>query len=197
MRFTDRSLLDDYLKITKAVLIPSLKSQINQNFKWIVIINPDDEFYLKKELDYPFKPVYGSLDLKDCISKNPAEIQTRHDCDDWMSPEYVQKIQSTYLENIEKNKSLIIHAQPRLLIYQTGTESKFREYNDYRCSPFASLCQKEFIHCVFDRKHRLLKELANHVIKLDEGYVKRVIHGKNISIIGRPHSNNSLIEPPS
>ena len=44
MRFDDKDLMRNYLILTKNVLVPSLKSQINQNFTWILMIRKEDEY---------------------------------------------------------------------------------------------------------------------------------------------------------
>jgi len=183
INFTDLTLLDQYLKVTKKVLIPALKSQTNKNFDLIVITNPEIVDLLRSELDYPFTAVYGNGRCYSYLLDNKINIQTRHDCDDYMSPDYVQKIQETYLITHKKYDKFIIQAQPTQLIYQTGEETSLKLYSSRRCSMFLSLCQTNVTNHVLERKHLQMYEIASHVITLPTGYTKWLIHGKNQSLL--------------
>lgn len=182
MNFENLELLNKYLAVTKSILLPSLKSQTELNFTWVVLINPEHEEYLKKELDFPFKAIYGNSGYLEYVASTKPNIQTRHDCDDYMSATYIEKIQSLYRENINRYKCLIIHAQPTLLNYETRTEKSLPKYHDKRCSMFLSLCQSTFKHHVNERKHGQMYEITNSIILLPEGYCKWVIHGNNKSL---------------
>ena len=194
LNFTDRALLNKYLGITKKVLIPALKSQTQKNFTWALLTNPADADYLKKQLDFPFVPIYGAAAvLKYCVD-HTYHIQTRHDCDDYMSPKYVAAIQHEYTLNSKKYNTFIVHTQPIKQMYQTGEEFPLSPYHETRCSMFLSLCQTTIKHHVFEKKHGSMFELADHVINLGEGYNKWIIHGNNISVIGRqPNQPNKDI----
>ena len=183
LNFKDRVLLNKYLEITKAVLIPALKSQKQKNFTWVLLTNQADTEYLQKELDFPFVPIYGADSLLQYCIKHKCHIQTRHDCDDWMSPEYVAAIQKEYVKNITTHNTFIIHTQPIRVAYSTGAESTLSRYHDTRCSMFLSLCQKNVIHHVLVKQHGQMYELANSVINLGTGYNKWIIHGNNLSIV--------------
>lgn len=194
LNFTDRDLLNKYLEITKKVLIPALNSQKQKNFTWALLTNANDAPYLQRELKFPFVPIYGvQMLLKHCMANN-FTIQTRHDCDDYMSENYVEAIQNTYKANINKYKTFIVHTQPIKRIYQTGVETPLAPYHDKRCSMFLSLCQSSVNHHVFEKKHGSMYELSDHVINLGTGYNKWMIHGNNISVIGRqPNQPNKDI----
>jgi hypothetical protein len=182
MNFTDRELLDKYLVITKNILIPALKSQIQKNFTWVLILNKNDESYLKEQLDFPFDAVHGGTEFIEYVKLNKPNIQTRHDCDDWMSKNYVNTIQTKYVENIKKLKCFIIHAQPTLVDYKTRQEKSLPKYHDQRCSMFLSLCQFNVNHHVNEKKHGQMYELTKNIILLPEGYCKWIIHGNNKSL---------------
>lgn len=181
INFTDLTLLDHYLEITKNVLVPALKSQTNKNFDLAVITNPEIVDLLRSELDYPFTAVYGNGQCYSYLLDNEINIQTRHDCDDYMSSTYVQKIQETYLSNYKRYDKFIVQAQPTQLIYQTGEEKSLSPYSNRRCSMFLSLCQTAVTNHVFERKHGQMYEITSNVITLPIGYTKWVIHGKNKS----------------
>lgn len=183
INFTDLSLMGEYLKITKEVLIPALKSQTVKAFEWIVLTNVEILDILKSELDYPFTAVYGNGQCFSYLLDNEINIQTRHDCDDYMSPTYVQKIQETYLSNYKRYDKFIVQAQPTQLLYQTGEEIELKPYSNQRCSMFLSLCQEKVENHIFERKHIQMYEITGNVITMPVGYAKWVIHGKNKSVI--------------
>ena len=183
INFTDLSLMGEYLKITKEVLIPALKSQTVKAFEWIVLTNVEILDILKSELDYPFTAVYGNGQCFSYLLDNEINIQTRHDCDDYMSSTYVQKIQETYLSNYKRYDKFIVQAQPTQLLYQTGEEIELKPYSNQRCSMFLSLCQEKVENHIFERKHIQMYEITGNVITMPVGYAKWVIHGKNKSVI--------------
>lgn len=183
INFTDLSLMGEYLKITKEVLIPSLKSQTVKAFEWIVLTNVETLDILKSELDYPFTPLFSNPECHSYLIKNSINIQTRHDCDDYMSPNYVEEIQRLYLQNRKRHKTFLIQAQPTQLLYQTGEEIKLKPYSNQRCSMFLSLCQEKVENHIFERKHGQMYEITSNVITMPVGYAKWVIHGKNRSVL--------------
>jgi hypothetical protein len=181
MRFDDKNLMRKYLVLTKDVLVPSLKSQTNQNFTWILMIRKEDEEFLKSEIDYPFIVVLNDEDNMKYVIDNNINIQTRHDCDDFMYPNYIEKIQTEYIDNISKYNTFLIHSQPTQLIYQTGKINKLRQYQEDRTSMHLSLCQKEAKHHIHEYGHGQMWKIAQKVIMIGEGYTQWVIHGDNIS----------------
>jgi len=183
INFEDKKLRDEYLAITKDVLIPSLKSQTNQNFTWIILTSDAD--YLRKELDYPFITVDDGGEYIRYAINNGINIQTRHDCDDYMAPDYIETIQELYSRNIKLIDSFLIQSQPLKLMYHEDIIKKIKPYHSKRCSMHLSLCQKNVVHHINERKHGQMHEIASHVITLREGITKWVIHGNNISVIGR------------
>lgn len=183
INFLDLSLMSEYLKITKEILIPALKSQTVQNFELVIITNESNFAILKEELDYPFKPVFGNNACYSHLIGSGVNIQTRHDCDDYMSPTYVEKIQSIYYTEIKRHNSFLIQAQPTKLIYGTGEEYGLRAYSNKRCSMFLSLCQTKVTRHIFERTHGQMHEVANHVLTIPTGYTKWIIHGKNKTVL--------------
>ena len=182
MRFDDKALMAKYLAVTKKILIPSLKSQTCKNFTWILMIRPDDEEFLRKELDYPFKAIYTVEEFIDYVISNNFEIQTRHDCDDFMSSNYIETLQKLCEENKDKFKCTLIHCQPTQVIYQSGERKKLGAYHDKRTSMHLTICQKDVKHHVYEKQHGKMWKIAQKVILLPEGYTEWVIHGNNISV---------------
>jgi len=181
MNFSDESLLDKYLKIVKEVYVPSLKSQTNKNFRVAIITNEKILPKLKKEIDFDFIPFFNIQKFNEFVKSNNIEIQTRHDCDDYMSSNYINHIQNIFNEKKLKNKdvSIVIHFQPTKLDFHTKKEYRMGKYNEKRNSMFLSLCQTNIINGIFDHKHGQMYKAAKEVMFVDEGFVKLVVHGNN------------------
>ena len=182
MVFIDKDLFKKYLNISKEILAPSLKSQINKNFEIGCIIKKEDISFAKELLDVDFINFSCFKDGFDYMKENNINIQTRHDMDDYMSPEYIQKIQEEYQKNIDLYDNFLIQAQPVKMMYETKKEFKMMQYNDKMNSMFLSLCQKDVKNYILERNHGQMHEIASHVITLPEGYTKWVIHENNISV---------------
>ncbi len=183
--FTDKARRDKYYKISKEVLIPAIKSQTEQNFVWVLIMHEEDVDYTKNYFDIDFVPIFSVKEYIEYASKNKLVIQTRHDIDDWMSPQYIEELQNIYKKNIQNYEKFIIHAQPVKYMYHTKKETIMRQYTSTCTSMFVSLCQRDCTNHILERKHAYLCEIVPTVFKIKEGYVKWNIHGDNISCIGR------------
>jgi hypothetical protein len=184
INFKDLDLLDKYLRVTKEVLIPCLKAQTVKDFTLAIITNAETVDYLREQLDFPFVPFYGTSVHSHMIEEG-VNIQTRHDCDDFMSKNYVETIQKNYYESYLKYDSFIIQSQPVKLIYDTGEEKNLPPYHERRCSMFLSLCQREVTRHVFERKHGQMYEISQKVLTLPVGHTKWVIHGNNLTLVRR------------
>ena len=180
-RFKDAELMQKYLNVSKKYFVPSIKSQKEKNFTVVIMVRKDDENYIKDFLELDFVAVYDLPTLVDYLIGNKATIQTRHDIDDYMSPNYVSKIQAIYKDAIDSHDKFLIQAQPVKLDTRTGYEKVMGRYHEKKTSMFLSLCQKEVTNHIQERKHGLMWEIAPRVFTLPEGYVKWVIHGDNIS----------------
>ena len=185
IRFDDKELMEKYLKITKDVLIPSLNSQKNKNFEWILLVKQDDVEYLREQLDYPFTPVLSIDEYFEYVKNNQINIQTRHDCDDWMAPTYVANIHDAYNVNIKNHDKFLVQSQPIKVMYHTGAVSKLQPYHATRCSMHLSLCQRDVTNHINERIHAKMHEVASHVVTLNGVNTKWMIHGNNITVIGR------------
>lgn len=181
MRFQDKNLMRKYLKMTKEFLVPSLKSQACQNFTWMLMVMPEDISFLTSEIDFPFISILNENEYIQYATSNNVTIQTRHDCDDFMYPNYIETIQKVYSENKNKYDTFLIQSQPTQLIYHTGVVNKIGKYHDKRTSMHLSICQKNVKYSIHDRGHGHMWQIANAVLNLGEGYTQWVIHGDNIS----------------
>ena len=185
MNFRDLPRLKEYLKVTKDILVPALNSQTVKDFEWIIITNDSNIEIIRDKISYPFVPMFGSVSCRSYLIEKGVNIQTRHDCDDWMAPNYVQKIQEEYLVNSKKYDVFLVQAQPKKLIYRTGKELTMSKYHERRCSMFLSICQSNVKKHIFEKGHGQMYQITPNIITLPEGYVKWVIHENNISVIGR------------
>ena len=182
MRFKDKELFKKYLSVSKEILAPCLKSQTNKNFEIALLIFKDDEDFVKEYLDIDFVGFQNPADFYEYSINENFNIQTRHDMDDYMSPDYVEKIQEEYDKNIKIYDNFLVQSQPVKMIYQTKEETKMGKYHDRRNSMFLSLCQKYVTNHIFERQHGFMYEITDNIISLPEGYTKWVIHGENISV---------------
>ena len=182
INFDDKSLMEKYLKITKEVFIPSLKSQTNQNFTLVNICKEDDIEYLLKELDFPFIRVKDGIDFFELCKKEKFNIQTRHDCDDWMAPNYVELIHKAYRDNIKKYDKFLVQSQPLRQMYPSGEISGIQKYHSKKCSMHLTLCQREVNNHIYEKKHAIMFQVAEKVIDLPGNPTRWVIHGNNISV---------------
>jgi hypothetical protein len=180
INFDDKELMSKYVKISKEVLIPALKSQTCKNFTLLILCKSEDEEYLRKELDFPFVRIGGNF--VEYVIKNEINIQTRHDCDDWMAPNYIELIQNTYKENIDKKDKFLVQSQPLRLDYNTKKTIQIQKYHEKRCSMHLSLCQKNVTNHINERIHSKMFEITNHVIMLPGNPTQWVIHGDNKSV---------------
>lgn len=181
-RFTDKDLMMKYLDIAKYTFVPSIKSQTTKNFTLGILLNPKFEEDLYNFIQIPFVPFYNIQEFNTYVKSNNVQIQTRHDIDDWMSPNYVAKIQEIVNENKNNVDSLIIHAQPKKLLYYQNQERNLSEYTDTRISMFLTLYQKEVVHTCHSRIHRQMYQISQNIIKLPVGYTKWVIHENNQTV---------------
>jgi glycosyltransferase involved in cell wall biosynthesis len=180
INFTDSELFKKYYRIMSEVYVPSINSQTNKNFEVCFIINPIHINELKFNLDVPVRYFNSVNDLNNFCKNENINIQTRHDCDDWMSFDYIQTIQENYYKLINKCDSFIIHSQLYKLEFETGNLYKMSwEYGEKLNSMFLSLCQKNVKNFVFDKKHSEMHTLVDKVITLGYDLTRLVIHNNN------------------
>lgn len=181
--FNDTDLFYKYFEVMKKWFIPSVKDQTCKNFKLFIYVNkniPEHSNVIKKEfegsdVDY----ILEMPGFKTKLIEDKYLLQTRHDCDDYMAPNYVQKLQEMYKEHIDAHNEFLIHAQPTKLDFNTGEEYMGRIYSDKSTSMFLTLCQREVTKNIIQEKHGQFPNIVSKVFSLDVGYVKLVIHDNN------------------
>jgi hypothetical protein len=202
-KFGNDESFQKYFQVMKKTYIPSINSQTNKNFSIALIVNPKHYDLIRNEINKDIEIVkftsqneeYKDLeirqkidlipfsdtkkDYRDYVIKNNITIQTRHDCDDIMLPNYVNKIQKLYSENKNKHDDFILNFHPTKLIVESGKEyTHSRDYSRV-CSMFSTLVQKKVKHGIMDVMHDHLVRITKNVIYIPETFVKLGIHGNN------------------
>ena len=180
--FSDDTLFNQYFDAMKKMYIPSINSQTDKHFSIALIVNPKHyqliRSEIKKRIDIiPFSDT--KKDYKEYVVENNITIQTRHDCDDEMSPDYIEYIHKLYNDNKNKYDDFILNFHPTKLMVKTGEEyTHGRDYSKV-CSMFSTLIQKNVKHGIMDIVHDHLSRLTKNVIYIPKGYVKLGIHDNN------------------
>lgn len=185
IRFDDRKLMDRYLKVTRGVLVPALMAQTCKDFEWIIMCNDSDHQYLRSQIAHDFIPVKDHQQFLDFASGMNSLIQTRHDCDDWMSPTYIETIQRCarrLLKDHADKDRFLIQSQPVKEDIRTGKITKLSKYTDRRTSMHLTLVQRKLTTNIHARQHSEMWKEAQYVHNLGEGYTKWIIHGDNITL---------------
>lgn len=183
--FDDDVLFNQYLPIIKELYIPCLVEQKCKNFDVCLIVREKHKIILEEEFKkYNLNVIFligNTSTYNKWILDQTYDIQTRHDCDDWMSPEYIQEIQNQYISNIEKFEEFLVYAQPVKLDYVTKFEYYMSPYPPSRTPMFLSLCQKKYNKSMMQEQHGNFPKIVPNAISIGYGFVKWVAHGNNIS----------------
>ena len=193
MAIPERDLFERYFLLFEKYYVPSIKSQTNQNFTLFIVAEKQDWERISNALNIPNlklldpyhvdnSKIFRLTEMYDKIvrSENP-NIQTRHDCDDWMREDYVEKIQAIYNENINSYDKFLIHTQFDVLDVNTDKTKKGAVYSDKCPSMFLSLCQKNCSMSVMADNHTKFSQRVQKVFELAHGYTMRVEHADNLS----------------
>lgn len=181
--FESDELFFKYFNVMRDIYAPSIINQSNKNFKLLIDVNKNKplhyekifELFSKTEIDLEL----GINNIPLYIRENMYNIQTRHDCDDWMSFDYISKIQELYKQNIDFDDEFLIYAQPTKLLYNTLEEYTSNTYSSERPSMFLTLCQKKVIKYIYQEKHNKFSNIVKKVHALGTGYVKLTVHDNN------------------
>jgi hypothetical protein len=136
------------------------------------------------------------------------DIQTRQDCDDYMGPTYIEKIQNAYSENKDKYDSFIVYAvgtkydiKSKKEYYIPDAECPVAAVNTTRCAGmgFISVCQKTPQFWIHQVAHQEIFKLIPTVVIINEyGLVRWVIHDHNktgeIYAVDTPRKINNCVE---
>ena len=188
LMYEDKNLLDQRIALTRKILIPDLLKQKNQNFVLAIMAFEEDFMHMHFLLeDYPDIKNLAFSDYNDlkqfCIKEN-FQIQTRHDSDDGMHPEYIEKIQTIAKDVIDKGNTLI-QFQPTKKTYPGQQIIKMPLYTHTYNSGFLSLVQNKVTKTVYQRSHILMHTEADQVVTVPEGYVTYWWHDLNNSHLPR------------
>jgi hypothetical protein len=165
----------------KKTFAPSINNQKNKNFTLVFTVNPKHVELLKPHFTVDTLYFSSFDEIKNYCKENNVEIQTRHDCDDWMRNDYIEKIQELYHNNISRQDKFIIHSKVQKLNFDTGEihDHATSYANNNFISMFLTLCQKNYENFVYDKNHRFMGEITKNITLLNDGYTRLVIHGKN------------------
>ena len=168
-KYDDFSKLKKQAILTNRTLVAALKNQSNKNFTWILIINPDYEKYLRKNIDHDFICFTDFEKYFDYIKKNNIQIQSSIDSDDIVSDWYVKIIQEQADENKDE-ECVIIHFQVvRYHLNNNTITRRSKQYNRRTISMFYSVYQKKPIYSVFVATHdQISKQIAEGTVKEPE-----------------------------
>lgn len=180
--FDNLNLMNKYLEVGNKMFIPQLKKQSCKDFEFGILIKAEHVEYVKAKIDMDFIPFTGGIEgFRDEVVKGGFDLQTRHDMDDWMSPNYIREIQKIYRANKDQFNSFVIFAQPLKVDYPSMRTMKVPDYHEKRISMFASLYQKEPVYPVYRGSHGSLWQYADKVFKLPDGLVKWVQHEHSVT----------------
>jgi hypothetical protein len=167
----------------KKIFIPSINSQTNKNFKLIIACFDHHYELIKNEINDDVECLQllnFSNSYRDYLVKNNVKIQTRHDCDDYMSKNYVDYIQKMYEINKHKYDDFILNFHPTKIDFETDKEySHIGKYYKV-CSMFSSLIQDKNRKSIMDLQHTKLDEVTKNIIYIEPNdFVKLTIHKNN------------------
>jgi hypothetical protein len=181
--FKDDESFKKYFSAMEKYYIPSINSQIDKNFKIALIVNPLHYQKIRDSIDSNIEILKFNdvkKDYREYVISNNITIQTRHDCDDYMSPNYIKKIHELYENNKSKYDTFILNFHPYK--HDSITDKDYYHSRDYSkvCSMFSTLIQKNSSVGVFDQMHDQLSRLTRNIIYIPaNGDVKLIIHNNN------------------
>ena len=182
-KFDDEDKFENYFQVMKECYVKSINNQTNKNFSIALICN---ERHFQKIRDLVNNDIEiirfedQKKDYKNYIKNFYNTIQTRHDCDDIMAENYIEKIQLLYHQNKTNHNTFILNFHPTKFVFTTKKEyTHSRDYSRV-CSMFSTLIQSKTTHGIFDVMHDHLSRISRNIIYIKEPYVKLVIHGNNI-----------------
>jgi hypothetical protein len=114
-KFEDDKLFKNYLDVARQTFFPSINYQTDKNFTLFLIMESRHRPLINLIVNPHINLIFlDSMDHgKEYFSKNFYEIQTRHDFDDWMKKDYVQKIRAEWyahrIQDIQTNLSQCIY----------------------------------------------------------------------------------------
>ena len=182
--YDDTEHAQERIQIMNNTLIKCLKNQTNQNFTWALMCRPYHHDSIRSLYGKEVLFFNGSLKFKEYVTENKFTIQTRHDSDDLMCPEYIQIIQDEYNSNKFRKDPFLIHFQPTINKYDTDSFYEF--HIDYEknnlTSAFITLCPQNTTKTIWDHSHTAWVGNVPTIIRnKNNRCVSATIHGLNTS----------------
>ena len=183
--FSDNELFENYLKVAKDTFFPSVNSQTSKNFTLCFTVNEKHKEIIRELIDPKINTLFfkNITEIQKFLQQEFYEIQTRHDFDDWMRENYIQKIRFYWkrAQLLEPNiRKILIQSQPDLYDYNNSTIKKMRtRYSTSPTSMHLSLCQLDNVHFIFEDSHNKMGTRINNVKMLLPGSTRLVIHSNN------------------
>ena len=178
IRFDDDDRFEYYLDLMKRWYVPSVESQLDQDFRLGFIVRDRHRgvvgsLFGGRAYFFGSEGEAGSFAISEGIN-----IQTRHDCDDWMHEGYTRRVKEVYRENESRGSFLVSSVLYKFdvssgILYSCGSISG----GDGFIGPFLSLCQVEVKHYVRERNHRRMGFIGE--VFCIRGYTMQVMHGGN------------------
>lgn len=188
----DPKWLDGRFTLFEEICLPSVGSQTNQNFDWLVFFDSKTPQKYKEKINslvkiYAFHPIYVDIfDLsristslfKDYAGENML-LTSRLDSDDILATDYVDKLHSIALK--QHNKCVINFDNGAILFTKHNKRSLY-QYED-KSNPFTSLLEpfKADLSTILAVKHTDLHAFAEVVHVKDKPMWLQVVHGGNVS----------------
>jgi hypothetical protein len=183
-KFEDDKLFKNYLDVARQTFFPSINYQTDKNFTLFLIMEsrhrPLINLIVNPNINLIFLDSIGHG--KEYFSKNFYEIQTRHDFDDWMKKDYVQKIRAEWYAHRENSivENLLIQSQPHLHVLRTRRILPMNtRYSNKFVSMHLSLCQKTNKNYIYEHYHHKMNKVSQNIKLLPNGYTRLVIHRNN------------------
>jgi hypothetical protein len=183
-KFEDDKLFKNYLDVARQTFFPSINYQTDKNFTLFLIMEsrhrPLINLIVNPNINLIFLDSIGHG--KEYFSKNFYEIQTRHDFDDWMKKDYVQKIRAEWYAHRENSivENLLIQSQPYLHVLKTRRILPMNtRYSNKFVSMHLSLCQKTNKNYIYEHYHHKMNKVSQNIKLLPNGYTRLVIHRNN------------------
>ena len=183
-KFEDDKLFKNYLDVAKQTFFPSVNYQTDKNFTLFLIMKPRHRPLINLMINPRINLMFlDSMDHgKEYFSKYFYEIQTRHDFDDWMRKDYVQKIRAEWYTHRENSivENLLIQSQPYLHVLRTRRILPMHtRYSNKFVSMHLSLCQKTNKNYIYEHYHHKMNKVSQNIKLLPNGYTRLVIHRNN------------------
>lgn len=181
--FEDDALFYKYFAVMKTIFIPAIKSQSCKNFYLFIHVNkknPHHSSLINQEFNNSgINYIFDIPNFKQAMLYEPYSIQTRHDCDDYMAPNYIKDIQNLAAENFLQFDEFLIHAQPVKHKYNTDEYYLPAKYSQKNPSMFLTLCQRNPNKTIIDITHTKFSQTVPILFDLGYKYARLTIHQNN------------------